>query len=189
MSKHEKGRRAGQSGLTVAARTGSRDVGAQQSTARGARAEAESLVNAGSAKGAGTATTYKTRGARALPGVRIKTGASPRTGGTATREGGDLKRDHGDGREVFAQIRAYLVNDAKAEYVALLVARLALLATERRYAAYQAGLQDTDQASGSELRSTWRDEVPVALKEQYEGLTSFWDLGDAVHVGRLERLM
>jgi hypothetical protein len=103
----------------------------------------------------------------------------------------EQRRDAGDGHAVFGQLKTYLSTGAPGEYVTQTVLKLTKLAKKRRFGAYKSLLPASirNTTSAAKLREEWDDAIPYRLKEQYEGLTSVWNLANAEHQSRMQQLM
>ncbi|KAE9069652.1 hypothetical protein PF007_g27240 [Phytophthora fragariae] len=86
-------------------------------------------------------------------------------------EGGDAKK----GRETFKQLRRYLLQDAKQEYVLHTIIRLGELASSRRFLHWVMA-HKKDGRTEQELKKDLKDQPTAAQTDMYQNVQSYWDL-------------
>ncbi|KAE8879755.1 hypothetical protein PF003_g36154 [Phytophthora fragariae] len=99
-------------------------------------------------------------------------------------EGGDAKK----GRETFKQLRRYLLQDAKQEYVLHTIIRLGELASSRRFL-HWVMVHKKDRRTEQELKKDWKDQPTAAQTDMYQNVQSYWDLRVPEHARGLCQVM
>ncbi|OWZ01928.1 hypothetical protein PHMEG_00026606, partial [Phytophthora megakarya] len=100
--------------------------------------------------------------------------------------------DGGDGKAVFAQLRRYLASGAPNEYIMHSILQVKPLARDRRYKHWmmKEKKKNKDWTEVSlEPTTKWVDEPTVELKEQYNGVQSYWDLQLKEHRQKVSTLL
>ncbi|KAL4134206.1 hypothetical protein PRIC2_004515 [Phytophthora ramorum] len=99
-------------------------------------------------------------------------------------EGGDIK----NGSATFKQLRLYLLQNAKQEYVLHTIIRLRELASSRRFLSWVEAQKKNGRAE-QQLKTDWKDQPSAAQTDRYKNVQSYWDLRVSEHTRGLYKVM